>query len=588
VSQLGASPTYYDIVASIPAQTFTLALSQAIIDGLALSSISRPAPDPRRLPWCEEYHAVVGQEAGTDTTQLKPEPELLKDCRNLWAKRIAQLKEAASKTGYGQNRNNAARLKALAAFFDSAPAEQLHKMWTAWRGERETIRANFCLDKASAIDKLYYGRYRAQVLLGGPPCKGFSRMGRPVIQALREQGVHAWSHKEYGDERNSLMCQYVLFLEALTPDVFLFENVSNFQSVLTTPSGRLDAPALLKELIDDLSEGHIHYHVRHQLVNARCFAVPQDRRRFIMLGVNADKAEALACTQFFDFKQTDEDVPLQIALLGLGKPAVFRPEDGVKTDYRCAVYRFFDESLPAATRKYLQWVQQPDPVTGNRPQSTTAHIYRQSRLDDRAFIEFVAPGIRWMDLKVRRSETLDQLKAALNTALREASPSLQSKIRELLPKIDESLMLRLLLEHAKETHNLPEQHLLLDGYLQNGGATHGDWLERLSATKPCRTIVAHIGKDTYGYWHPTEPRALTIREAARVQSFPDFFRLDTAGVVDTYAVIGNAVPPLLAADFARRIEHLHEQWAIFTGGVTPTLHPSPARTQGTEQFQLSM
>jgi DNA-cytosine methyltransferase len=562
-SQIASSQEYKDAVAAIPTETYTLALSQAIVDGLAFSSVAKPEADTRRLPWCQEYDAIPTVEVEGALAVPKAEPELLSDCRDLWAGRIVQLKEAASKTGYGQNKNNAVRLRALESFFDSSFGRQLRATWTTWRSERETIRAKFCLSKVSSINELYAGPRRAHVVLGGPPCKGFSRMGRPVIQALRDQGVHAWSHKEYGDERNALMCQYVLFLEALKPDLFLFENVSNFQSVLKTPNGQLDAPALLEELIEDLSEGHIHYHIHHRLLNARHFAVPQDRRRFIMFGVSAEKAEPAACTRFFAFKEGFEDVPLQIALLGLGDPAIFQSGDGVKTDFRCAVFHFFDEKLPLAAREYLAWVQQPDPVTGEKPQSTTAHIFRQSRADDRAFIEFVAPGIRWMDLKVPRSETVALIKSVLKLASDEVSAKLRSKIDALLPRIDDSLMLRILLEHTQEMYNLPEQHLLLEGYLQNGGAKHGDWLERLSATKPCKTIVAHIGKDTYGYWHPTEPRALTIREAARVQSFPDFFRFDSAGVVDTYAVIGNAVPPRLSAEFASRIEELHQHWAIF-------------------------
>jgi site-specific DNA-cytosine methylase len=585
-SQLSASPEYRDAVASVPAETMTLALTQAVINGLALSSIAKPVPDPSRLPWCAEYSALINQETATEALLPKPDTELLKDCKDLWTTRISQLKEAASKTGHGQNRNNASRLRALAAFYDCASGQKLYELWTASRGERDTIRAEFCLGNRTVIDNLYSGCYRAHVLLGGPPCKGFSRMGRPVIQSLRDQGVHAWSHKEYGDERNSLMCQYVLFLEALTPEVFLFENVSNFQSVLKTPSGQLDAPALLKELIEDLSAGHVHYHVHHELVNARRFAVPQDRRRFIMFGIDSGKADATVCRRFFNFVEIKEDVPLQVALLGLGEPAVFQPDSGLKTDHRCPVYHFFDESLPPAVRKYLGWIQQPDLATGLPVTSTTAHIYRLSRPDDRAFIEFVAPGIRWMDLKLRRSETLEQLKAVLKRALEEASPTLRSDVRKLLGKINDGLMLRLLLEHAQETYKLPEQHLLLDGYLQNGGATHGDWLERLSPTKPCKTIVAHIGKDTYGYWHPTEPRALTIREAARVQSFPDFFRFDSAGVVDTYAVIGNAVPPLLSAMFAQQVETLHRECIIFTDEGLREPEPPHSRKPAEQQLQL--
>ena len=587
-TRLAGLEAYRDAAAAVPSETLNLALARAIMDGLALSSINRPTPDAPRLPWCEEYQALVLAEDSEDNdAEITAEPELVRDCRELWAQRIAQLNEAASKTGYGQNQNNAARLRALQSFFASGSGRQLRSLWIKWRAERETIRAKFCLDRTSAINGLYFGNRRAHVILGGPPCKGFSRMGRPVIQALRDQGVHAWSHKEYGDERNALMCQYVLFLEALQPDIFLFENVSNFQSVLKTPGGQLDAPALLTELIDELSDGHVHYHIEHQLVNARNFAIPQDRRRFIMFGINAEKAEPSVCTQFFSSLKTNEDVPLQAALTGLGEPATFSPNDGVKTNYRTAVYRLFDPSLPAAIREYFRWVQQPDPATGEHPDSTTAHIYRECRADDRAFIEFVAPGIRWMDLKVPRSPTVAQIDKTLRAAMREVSGALRTQIKDLLSKIDESLMLRILLEHTQELYNLPEQHLLLEGYLKNGGASHGDWLERLSASRPCKTIVAHIGKDTYGYWHPTEPRALTIREAARVQSFPDFFRLDSAGVVDTYAAIGNAVPPRLSAIFAARINDLHQQHEFFSQHRVAPVGSVGCRKSG-RQLQLTM
>ncbi|GLZ75401.1 hypothetical protein Afil01_02080 [Actinorhabdospora filicis] len=74
--------------------------------------------------------------------------------------------------------------------------------------------------------------------------------------------------------------------------------------------------------------------------------------------------------------------------------------------------------------------------------------------------------------------------------------------------------------------------------------TFDDKYKRLDWAAPCRSITAHIAKDGYWYIHPQQPRTLSVREAARIQTFPDHFRF--AGTrSDAFRQIGNAVPPLL-------------------------------------------
>jgi DNA (cytosine-5)-methyltransferase 1 len=76
--------------------------------------------------------------------------------------------------------------------------------------------------------------------------------------------------------------------------------------------------------------------------------------------------------------------------------------------------------------------------------------------------------------------------------------------------------------------------------------TFDDKYKRLSWEDLSRTITAHIAKDGYWYIHPEEHRTLTVREAARIQTFPDKFRF--AGTrSDAFRQIGNAVPPALSA-----------------------------------------
>ncbi len=92
---------------------------------------------------------------------------------------------------------------------------------------------------------------------------------------------------------------------------------------------------------------------------------------------------------------------------------------------------------------------------------------------------------------------------------------------------------------------------------------------RLSHDGLSRTITAHIAKDGYWYIHPSEDRTLSVREAARIQTFPDRFRF--AGHPSSrYRQIGNAVPPLLAGDIASSLLR-----TIGTGPEDRTCRPDP-------------
>jgi DNA (cytosine-5)-methyltransferase 1 len=77
----------------------------------------------------------------------------------------------------------------------------------------------------------------------------------------------------------------------------------------------------------------------------------------------------------------------------------------------------------------------------------------------------------------------------------------------------------------------------------------GDKMRRIRGDRPAPTIVAHLAKDGYMFIHPYEDRTITVREAARFQSFPDSFDLSAGGAVpisSQFRQVGNAVPPILA------------------------------------------
>jgi len=79
-----------------------------------------------------------------------------------------------------------------------------------------------------------------------------------------------------------------------------------------------------------------------------------------------------------------------------------------------------------------------------------------------------------------------------------------------------------------------------------------DKYKRLDENDLSRTITAHIAKDGYWYIHPRQGRTITVREAARIQTFPDWYRFNGPPSA-AFKQIGNAVPPLLGKNLARAI-----------------------------------
>jgi DNA (cytosine-5)-methyltransferase 1 len=102
-----------------------------------------------------------------------------------------------------------------------------------------------------------------------------------------------------------------------------------------------------------------------------------------------------------------------------------------------------------------------------------------------------------------------------------------------------------------------------------------DRYTRQSRSKPCSTIVAHLAKDGLMFIHPTQNRTLTPREAARVQTFPDWFSFPTAQT-HAFRLIGNAVPPIVAEALGAAVRSFFQALQAQNGAAK---HARPPRAE---------
>jgi DNA-cytosine methyltransferase len=415
----------------------------------------------------------------------------------------------------------------LGAFLRGPEIGAIRKLQQEWAVDRFQLRSAFWSKPAveAKISKLYSGR-RADLVVGGPPCQGFSRPGRAKLNSLAGKGSTAFFDEEFGDERNRLYQHYVMFLSALAPDVFLFENVNTFKSTVTTEAnGRVSVENALEQDIRSMGGSGNEYTIASGILNAADCQVPQRRHRYFLVGCSARLSTADQVGSVLarlhperDRKEVSPRVRSNVAFSGLGSVhwkdmAAAVPLSG-PDPYN---------GLPKPEGQFAGWLRRKP--NGDLATVTDGHVSRKPTEDDEKFFRSMDPGMRWKDI---------------------------DNVGEILRGIN------------------PKHHLLRPRYLKKDGSNHGDWLSRLDSREVCRTICAHLSKDGYAYVHPSQARTISVREAARIQSFPDWYSFALTPMGQSYKMVGNAVPPLMAKCLADGIlaimESKHRAGRKPTGG----------------------
>ncbi len=305
-----------------------------------------------------------------------------------------------------------------------------------------------------------HGLKYVDVVVGGPPCQGFSRVGRGKMRSLR--GDPMFIH----DPRNQYYREFIRFVESLRPLYFVMENVPDLMFYCDGEERLLDkALAIFRK--------ELGYKTDFQVLHADHFGVPQTRKRLFIVGNRIGKE--------------------------------IRWPEPLYRDHPVTVWNAISD-LPVIPHNY--------------------------RLDEIPY----------------------QPRHELNRY--------QQLMREGAGDV--------LYNHQTRFHN--EQDLAAFAHMPEGGKyvdlpqefkryrddIFRDKYRKLYRHQPSWTIEAHIGKDTYRHIYPSiqgepePPRTISVREAARLQSFPDRFRF-LGPFTRQFYQLGNAVPPILAKAVAETI-----------------------------------
>lgn len=374
------------------------------------------------------------------------------------------------------------------------------------------------------------GGVRPDIVIGGPPCQAFSRLGRAKLNSLSDEGFR-------GDPRNALYRLFLAAIERWRPRAFVMENVPG----MLTVGGANYADRVCSEL------AATGYHTGYALLNAAWYGTPQFRERLFFIGTRRDlglrpvapptvfQAELpegycrplREVPQFLPFGGEWEQDLGQLVVPASSQEATTVTVRGALDDLPKLTDHLSSTLRPRGDfRRHMphqsappSWYPALMRLWPGFPPSTGVedHTIRRTPRDYETFRR-MKPGDRFPDAiaiaRTIRDEELVKLQA-VGTAPDPGTQEWGEFEARYVPPYDE--------------HDFPDK-----------------W-RKLIPDRPSWTIPAHLAKDSYSHIHydAAQARMISIREAARLQSFPDAF-LFTGNIGDCFRQIGNAVPPLLA------------------------------------------
>jgi len=377
------------------------------------------------------------------------------------------------------------------------------------------------------------------IVMGGPPCQDFSIVRGP-----------AWDRRGIEVKRGRLYAHFVRALVQLQPKLFVFENVPGLVSanrgvaykIITEDFANLRLRWRdVKKIIsanDNSKEVQGYHLIYSEVVDFSKLGVPQKRERLIIIGIRQDLLRN-SFENFYDLKAV-----VQKKLSGGGQ--LFRK-------YPLTPIEVFEgRPLNELNERYRQVMMKWDRVWEGVG-TERAHRWKKQVWDALTF-DAVSDYLKVNGIKPMSQEELEQaleqharLLAELEYLGRPVSSLQPPDSTNSLPKESEEVVERM--------KRIPpdENHLFVEGTKWRvEGKGISLVYRRIHPLKPSYTIVAYGGGGTHGYHYDRDRATLTLREKARLQTFPDSF-LFSGKRTEVRAQIGEAVPPLAAKRIAEAV-----------------------------------
>lgn len=409
-------------------------------------------------------------------------------------------------------------------------------------GKKET--KTFLSERIGSIQRKYGGR---TVLIGGPPCQAYSLAGRS-----RNAGKIGYEAEK--DKRNFLYQEYVNVLTELQPAAFVMENVKGMLSA------SIKGSALFHRVKADLeSAGGANNYTLYSLSNVRGkdnieilptdfivhsedYGIPQARHRVIIVGLRKDIAESLGGTRSLTLKKSREEVTVDDVIGGMPRLRSGLSKSDSEDAWRNSIERALSivrQNRPKLSKKEALQFNEMLASAKSRLRSSD-NLFRHSH-NKGSGPSCVGELKNWLlDRNLRKlpnSDTRGHMPSDLTRYLFAAAFGATCGRSPTASEFPDAL--------APAHRNWKSGHF-------------ADRFRVQIASRPASTITSHISKDGHYFIHPDpgQCRSLTVREAARLQTFPDnYFFKGTR--TQQYVQVGNAVPPFLAFQIASAL------WPVF-------------------------